>query len=113
MGAKLALAMLSAYAAPRLAQALAERDLAALTQVSGVGKKKAERISLELADKVKDLALVPEGVPGHSPASEGAVSALMALGYSFGDADAAVRSVLADDGELDTEELIRKALAGV
>ena len=112
VGAKLALAMLSTYPAPRLAQALVERDLAALTQVSGVGKKTAERISLELADRVKDLALVRAGAPGGSPALEGAVSALVALGYSFLDADALVRKAMAEGEGLTTEALIRKVLAG-
>ena len=112
VGAKLALALLSTYSAPRLAQALVERDLAALTQVSGVGKKTAERISLELADRVKDLAFAPEGASGPSPLLEGAVSALVALGYGFADADALVRKALAEGEGLTTEELIRKALAG-
>ncbi len=112
VGAKLALAMLSTYSARRLAQALAERDLGALTQVSGIGKKKAERIALELADRVKDLALVQEGAPGASPALEGAVSALVSLGYGFADADAAVRKALVAGEEPSAEELIRKALAG-
>jgi Holliday junction DNA helicase RuvA len=104
--------MLSTYSASRLAQALAEKDLAALTQVSGVGKKKAERIALELADKVADLALDPSGSAGGAPPPEGAVSALMALGYSFAEADAAVRGALADGEDLSTEALIRLALAG-
>jgi len=112
VGAKLALAMLSTYSARRLARALAERDLGALTQVSGIGKKKAERIALELADRVKDLALVQEGAPGASPALEGAVSALVSLGYGFADADAAVRKALVAGEESSAEELIRKALAG-
>ncbi len=112
VGAKLALAMLSTYSARRLAQALAEKDLAALTQVTGVGKKKAERLALELADKVQDLALVPEGASEVPPALEGAVSALVSLGYSFSDADRAVRKALAEGGDPDVEELIRKALAG-
>jgi len=111
VGARLALAMLSTYSAPRLAQALAEKDLAALTQISGVGKKTAERIALELADKVQDLALVPDGTAAPSPALEGAVSALIALGYSFTEADSAVRAALDGGEELDTEALIRKALA--
>ena len=111
VGARLALAMLSTYSAPRLAQALAEKDLAALTQISGVGKKTAERISLELADKVQDLALVPDGAAAPSPVLEGAVSALIALGYSFTEADSAVRAALDGGEELDTEALIRKALA--
>ena len=112
VGAKLALAMLSTYSAPRLAQALVERDLAALTQISGVGKKTAERISLELADRVKDLALVQEGFPGGSPLVEGAVSALVALGYTFSDADTAVRKALVPGEDPTTEELIKKALSG-
>lgn len=112
VGPSLALAMLSTFSAPRLAQALAEKDLAALTQVSGIGKKKAERIVLELADKVKDLALVPEGPGAGSSGSREAVSALIALGYSFTEADAAVRQVLEQDEDLTIEALIRKALAG-
>ena len=115
VGAKLALAMLSTFSARRLAQALAEKDLGALTQVSGVGKKKAERIVLELSEKVQDLALGPEGAsgaPGVPGGAQGAVSALVALGFSFLDADAAVRRALKKDGDLSTEELIREALSG-
>jgi len=113
VGGGLALAMLSTFSARRLAQALAEKDLTALTQVTGVGKKKAERIALELSEKVQDLALVPEGVPAASATVEGAVQALIALGFSFTAADAAIRGALEEaGGELDTEELIRKALAG-
>lgn len=114
VGPNLAVAMLSTFPAPRLAQALAERDLAALTQVSGVGKKKAERIALELADRVKDLtqAMVPDGSDGLPSGPREAVSALIALGYSFSDADAAVRQVLEGGEDLTTEALIRKALAG-
>lgn len=112
VGARLALAMLSTYSAPRLAQALAEKDLAALTQISGVGKKTAERIAFELSDKVQDLALVSVGVGAPSPAVEGAVSALIALGYSFSEADSAVRKALDGGEDLNTEALIRKALAG-
>lgn len=113
VGAKLALAMLSTFSAPRLAQALAERDLAALTQVSGVGKKTAERISLELADRVRDLAVVSRaGAPGASPVLEGAVSALVSLGFSFAEADASVRKALAEGDGQSTEALIRKALSG-
>ena len=112
VGAKLALAMLSAFSARRLAQALAEKDLAALTQVSGVGKKKAERIALELSEKVRDLALVPEGPTGFSPRVEAAVSALMGLGFSFSAADSAVRAAVAKGEDQTTEELIKEALSG-
>ena len=111
VGAKLALAMLSAYDAPRLARALVEKDITALKQVSGVGQKTAQRLALELADKVADLAVAaPSGAKGAVPGAQEAVSALVALGYAFGDADDAVRSVL-EAGEVgSTDELIRKAL---
>ncbi len=112
VGPKVALAMLSTYSARRLAKALAEKDVVALTQVSGVGKKTAERIILELADKVEDLAIGPEGEPGGPPAgAQEAVAALVTLGYSFPDADAAVRNALAEGEAESTDELIRRALA--
>lgn len=115
VGAKLALSMLSTYTAQRLARALVEKDVNALKQVSGVGKKTAERIILELADKVVDLA-VGDALEGESAGaggvrgSQAAVQALVALGYSFNDADDAVRSVLAEGEVASTDELIRKAL---
>ena len=108
----MALAMLSTYSAPRLARALAEKDLAALTQVTGVGRKKAERLALELAEKVEDLAMAPSGTPGLPPGAEGAVAALVALGYSPTKARDAVSAALKTDATLTTEELIREALAG-
>jgi Holliday junction DNA helicase RuvA len=111
VGAQLALAMLSTFSAGRLARALAEKDLGALTQVSGVGKKRAERIALDLSEKVQDLALVSEGEEKAMPPEVGeAVSALTALGFSFTAADELVRSVSREENDLSTEELIRKAL---
>ena len=113
VGAKLALAMMSTYNAERLARALVEKDITALQQVSGIGKKKAEKIVLDLSDKVADLAITtPSGGPEVSSAAQEAVQALIALGYTFTDADQAVRRVM-EDGVPDTsEELIRRALAG-
>lgn len=114
VGGKLALAMMSAYRADRLARALVEKDLAALQQVSGVGRKKAEKIALELADKVADLAVSGSAVElgsGGKGAQE-AVQALVALGYSFSDADRAVRRVLQADASISSDELIRRVLAG-
>ncbi len=111
VGAKLALAMMSTYSAERLARALVEKDTTALQQVSGVGKKKAEKIALELADKVTDLAIVTPTSPGQTPSgAQEAVKALVSLGYTFADADQAVRRVLEDAVPESTEELIRKAL---
>lgn len=113
VGAKLAVSMLSTFSAPRLARALAEKDTTALKQVSGVGKKTAERIVVELSDKVQDLALAPVegGAEAAGPARE-AVSALVSLGFPFTEADEMVQKAM-EDGDVETsEELIRKALAG-
>ncbi len=115
VGPKVALAMLSTYSAQRLARALAEKDVNALKQVSGVGKKTAERIVLELADKVEDLAVGAAGPDGSgtgtAPGAQEAVAALVALGYSFVDADSAVRGALAEGDAAGTDELVRRALA--
>lgn len=112
VGPKLALTMMSTYTSERLARALVERDITALQQVSGIGKKKAEKIALDLADKVDDLVLVMPSSPESAGTAQEAVQALVALGYSFGDADEAVRAVLEAGTPNDTEELIRRALAG-
>lgn len=114
VGGKLALAMMSAYRADRLARALVEKDLAALQQVSGVGRKKAEKLVVELADKVADLAVsAPHGGPDAAGAgAQEAVKALVALGYGFAEADHAVRQALEDGASGDTaDEIIRKALS--
>ena len=113
VGARLALEVLSAYPAHRLARALAEKDVNALKQVKGVGRKTAERLVLELSDKVADLAVAGASGPAGAtvaPVAQEAVAALVALGYSFTDADDAVRRVLENGGAESAEELIRKAL---
>jgi Holliday junction DNA helicase RuvA len=112
IGPKLALQLLSTYDGRRLARALAEKDVGALQRVSGVGKKTAERLVLELSDKVADLATggleVSSG--GASAMAQEAVAALVALGYNFTDADDVVRRVLEDGGAESAQDLIRKAL---
>ncbi|HAY76647.1 MAG TPA: Holliday junction branch migration protein RuvA [Gemmatimonadetes bacterium] len=114
VGAKVALAMMSTYSAGRLARALVEKDTVALQQVSGIGKKKAEKIALDLADKVADLAVLStsSGEVAVSSGVEDAVQALIALGYSFVDADKAVREVLQEGAPGSTDELVRRVLAG-
>ena len=111
VGAKLALAMMSTYSAERLVRALVEKDSTALQQVSGIGKKKAEKIALDLADKVADLAIVTPVVDGVTGGAQDAVQALVNLGYSFSVADTAVRAVLEDGVPDSTEELVRRALS--
>lgn len=114
VGAKLALAMMSTYSAERLARALVEKDVTALQQVSGIGKKKAEKIALDLSDKVSDLAILTPVEPGQARGGSGAqdaVQALVTLGYTFADADHAVRAVLESGVPETTEDLIRRALS--
>ena len=111
VGAKLALAMMSTYSVERLVRALVEKDSTALQQVSGIGKKKAEKIALDLADKVADLAIVTPVVDGVTGVAQDAVQALVNLGYSFSVADTAVRAVLEDGIPDSTEELVRRALS--
>ncbi len=111
VGPKLALATMSKYSAERLVRALVDKDVAALTQVSGIGRKTAERLVLDLSDRVADLAIVtPTGRAGGGVAQE-AVQALIALGRTFSEADAAVRAALKDGGIGTAEDLIRRALA--
>lgn len=110
VGAKLALAMMSTFNADRLARALVEKDVVALRQVPGVGKKTAEKLAIELSDKVADLALVTPSKPEATDSVQDAVRALVSLGYSLGDADRAVRSALEAGQPTSTQELIRRAL---
>jgi Holliday junction DNA helicase RuvA len=111
VGPRLALAMLSTYPASRLARALVEKDIGALVQIAGVGKKKAEKIVLELADRVGDLSVDATPPSGPVPQAQAAVRALIALGMSFPEADGAVRAVLDQGSPSDTNELVRRALA--
>jgi Holliday junction DNA helicase RuvA len=107
-GPKLALALLSALGAERTVRSILSRDLTALSSVSGVGRKKAERLVLELQDKFGDVPLQTPAV--RSPGADEAVRALMGLGYGPGAADEAVRAVMADGAPSDTSQLIRRAL---
>ncbi|MEX1256826.1 MAG: Holliday junction branch migration protein RuvA [Gemmatimonadota bacterium] len=111
VGAKLALAMLSTYPAPRLARALAEKDIAALVQVSGVGRKTAERLVLELSDRMAGIETDLAAGAGGGEGPQAAVQVLVALGMPFQEADGAVRAVLGEAAGGKAEEIVRKVLA--
>jgi Holliday junction DNA helicase RuvA len=107
-GPKLALALLSALGPERTVRSIRGRDLTALSSVGGIGRKKAERLVLELQDRFADLVLEPE--PARPEGSDGAVQALIGLGYGPGAADDAVRAALAAGAPEETSQLIRRAL---
>ena len=110
VGPRLALAVLSGLPAGRVVQAIRQGDLAALRSIPGVGNKTAERILMELRDKVGRL----EGVEPLTPAGEAdeaTVSALVNLGYSRSQAEKAVSVALEQlDAAPPIEDLIREAL---
>jgi Holliday junction DNA helicase RuvA len=111
VGPRLALGLLSAMSAEMLVRAIRDRNVAALTAVSGVGKKTAERIAVELSNKLDDLAFAPSPFMQRTPGVEEALRALVALGLNQGDAERAIRAVATGGGEQTTAELIRLALA--
>ena len=109
VGPKLALALLSSLPGERIVRAIREHDLAVLSSVSGVGKKTAERVVLELKDKTDDLR-GEAGAPV-ATSSDAATRALVRLGYSAAEAEDAVRRALAaPDGRRDTAALVKAAL---
>jgi len=119
VGARMALAILSGMDAVRFAVCVQQEDVAALTRVPGVGKKTAQRLVMEMRDRLDALpagfpasgpALPPGGGAGDAALAD-AVSALMSLGYKPGDANRMARA--AGDGAKTSEEIIRAALKGV
>ncbi|MDB4905856.1 MAG: Holliday junction ATP-dependent helicase ruvA [Gemmatimonadetes bacterium] len=116
VGPALALGMLSALSAERVVQAIREKDIATLQGVPRVGRKKAEQMILDLADKLGEMHTSSgEGGPRPEGASaEDAIRALASLGYTTADAEKAVRAALDAGGRgLSASELIRAALSKV
>ena len=114
VGPALALGLMSALSADRLVRAIREKDIATLQSVPRVGRKKAEQLILDLADKLDALLPQSTAAPRHSlgPAADDALRALVALGYTASDADRAVRAALDGNGnQMPATELIRASLA--
>ncbi len=109
VGPKIAVAFLSTLGAERGAKAIQKKDVAALSSVSGVGRKLAERLALELSDKLGEL-VSGQPAPLDAPA-RAALAALERLGYGGTEAERALRQALAGDGgDADAEALVRRAL---
>ena len=117
VGPALAIGLLSALSAERLVRAIREKDVATLQGAPRVGRKKAEQLILDLAEKMDDLlpadGLRPTGYGGE-PVAEDAVRALVSLGYSSQDAERAVKLALDTTRTgVSAPDLIREALAKV
>lgn len=110
VGPRLARAVLSGMSAEDLLGAIASADIAKLSSIPGVGKKTAQRLSLELKDKVADLG--PAETPGapRSPTGDDLVSALVNLGYKEGQAERAARATREENPDAPLPELLRRSL---
>jgi holliday junction DNA helicase RuvA len=114
-GPQLSLNMLSALSAERLVRAIRERDLATLQQVKGLGRKKADQLLLDLADKLDDLQRGASTVTATGGVGvEDAVRALQSLGYAAAEAEQGIRAALdAGEGKENTAALVRAALGRI
>ncbi len=115
VGAKMALTILSGMEADHFAQCIRDGDADSLVRLPGVGKKTAERLIIEMRDRLKywELSSVASSTADNAPGQAGrqpddAVSALVALGYKPQEASRLVYAVATD--EMSSEEIIREAL---
>jgi Holliday junction DNA helicase RuvA len=119
VGPKTAIAVLSALPAHELGQAIARKELGKLTSISGIGKKTAERLLLELKDKLSILqaspprAVTPGIAAAPPPSSNGELlgRALVNMGYRATEADRAIEQLGSKLGELALPDLLKEALA--
>ncbi len=112
VGPRLAIKMLSGLSPERTVQAIRGQDHAQLTRIPGVGKKLAERLVVELKDKLDDFAVAPPQASAQGPAVEDVLSALVNLGYQRAAAEKAVENAIAKEKALavDFDALFRGAL---
>ncbi|BBX93055.1 Holliday junction branch migration protein RuvA [Mycolicibacterium boenickei] len=110
VGPKIALATLAVYDPQALRQALADGDVTALTRVPGIGKRGAERMVLELRDKIGPVTPGTSGFTGHAVRAP-VVEALVGLGFAAKQAEEATDKVLANDPEATTASALRAALS--
>lgn len=114
IGPKIALATLAVHDAAALRRVLADGDVTALTRVPGIGKRGAERMVLELRDKIGPVGAAPAAVNGHVVRGP-VVEALVGLGFAAKQAEETTDKVLASlkeqDGEATTSGALRAALS--
>jgi len=113
IGAKSALAVLSTMSSSEFARVINDQDIAAITQVPGIGKKTAQRLMIEMKDKV-DISELSDVSGGAQPARLGvqaeAISALQSLGFKTQDARQIVNKIYKDNSDLAVEEIVRMSL---
>lgn len=112
IGPKLAITILSGLSAQAAVAAIQGNDVAALTRVPGIGKKTAERMVLELRDKLQGLGGAPPAAVAASPMEEDVISALLNLGYNRGMAEKALARAGKTEGQ-SFDELFRRALGAL
>lgn len=115
VGPKLAITIQSGLPADRLVPALRTQDHATLTRIPGVGKKLAERLAMELKDKLEDMATAAPTVVSAGPAAEDVLSALVNLGYQRPSAQKAIETAVAKDKAVGEQfdALFRAALMAI
>ena len=112
VGPKIALATLAVYDAQALRQALADGDVAALTRVPGIGKRGAERLELELRDRIGPVGTSAAAIAVNGYTIRGpVVEALVGLGFAAKQAEEAVDKVMANEPEVTTSSALRAALS--
>ena len=115
VGPKIAIAILSGSSVGELSMSIAGGDAKRISSIKGVGKKTAEKICVELRDKVSALAFAGKSGAGSSaaPVAADAVAALRALGFNEETSSKMVADVLAKNSEVDSvEKIIKLALSG-
>ncbi len=115
VGPRVAINVLSRFKVPEFVQAILQKNWPLLTSVGRIGRKTAERLVVELGEKIKEWKLVAMPELDHQPAVEDAIGGLISLGYTQSRAREAVSKVLeslgdAKKSEIKVEELIRQAL---
>ena len=117
IGPKVALAIMGSHSPQTLAAAIAQEDISAIEKVPGIGRKGAQRLILELKGKLSDFGTSHKSAHHQPIWREQLTSALVSLGFTAKDSDAAINSVLADyaesgvePSELELSELLKKAL---
>jgi Holliday junction DNA helicase RuvA len=115
VGPKLAITIQSGLPSDRLVTALRAQDHATLIRIPGVGKKLAERLVVELKDKLEDMAVAAPAVAAAGPAAEDVLSALVNLGYQRPSAQKAIEAAVAKDKSVGEhfDALFRAALMAI